>query len=82
MAEKNTIPELYAFIADEPQGEGGICAADLGGTLMPLVTGNPANLDAMRGFAQQIADASGLQVKLVRYTVREDLEVIAPQTPH
>jgi hypothetical protein len=42
----------------------------------PLVAADRARVESLRGIAREIARLGGRPVKLVRFLVREDLEVI------
>lgn len=71
------ITEIYTFIADDESGEG-IPAYLLGDVMFPLVGADKARVDSLREMAQRIANAEGKQLKLARFTMREELEVITP----
>lgn len=72
------IDEMFAFIAVEEDGEG-LPAFQMGDMLMPLVAADSARVDSLRRMAQAICNASGMQMKLVRFSVREELETILPE---
>lgn len=75
------IDELFAFIAEDasPDDEG-IAAYWHAGMLayMPLVGADRARVDALRKWAQEIATVTKKRMKLVRFSVREELEQIEP----
>lgn len=71
------IKEIHAFIATEDDGTEGIIgqlAPD--GVFMPFVCADAERVKSLRPFAIQIARTSNKPLKLVRFSMREDLEVI------
>lgn len=80
--EKKTllrIDELFAFIASDSDGEGLPAVTDPGnGMLMPLVCADKERVESMRQAAKRIARVTGNKITLVRFSVREELEVIEP----
>lgn len=68
------ITELYAFLSTDATGEG-ICGAMIGGAWTPLVTSKLRIVErVMRPLAQQIARESGKPVRLVKFTMSEEIE--------
>jgi hypothetical protein len=73
------IKEMFAFVAvDSSDGDEGLAAFMRGETLMPMVGSDLTRVDSLRPMAQLIADHTGQPVTLVRFTVRETLDVIEP----
>ena len=71
------IDEVFLFVASDVDGEG--IPAFMDGLLwMPLVCADKARVDSLREMARTITRESGNKITLVRFTVREDLEVIEP----
>jgi hypothetical protein len=70
------IHDIYAFIAVHADGDEGIVG--IGDPMLPMIAADLARLQALRPYAQQVADTSGLTVRLVRFTTRTDLDVITP----
>ena len=71
------IDELYAFIAQDADGEG-LPAFLHDRVMMPMVCADKARVDALREKAKEIAAASGNKITLCRFSVREEIEVIEP----
>jgi hypothetical protein len=69
------IDELFAFIASDANGEG-LPAFQHGHLMMPLVCADKARVDSLREKAREIAKASGNKITLVRFSLREEIEVI------
>lgn len=76
------ITELYAVLADNPEGgppggEEGIVAS-----VIPMLGSTPLvksrNPETLIPLAQEIANASGKTLHLVRFTVREEVQDIRP----
>jgi hypothetical protein len=70
------IHDLYAFVAVHSDGDEGIIG--IGDPMLPMIAADLTRLQRLRPYAQQVADASGLTVRLVRFTTRTELDVIAP----
>lgn len=77
---KNTMPridKIWAFLSIDPvDGNEGVCAATIGGTLMPLIAADPARLKALEPIARQLAKASGNTIKLVEFSTRTEVREI------
>ena len=69
---------LYAFVAEDsgPDDEG-LCAMKIGTQWMPLVGADMARAESLRPIAQAIAKDTNKKVKLLHFTTRKDVEVIA-----
>lgn len=70
------ITTIHAFVATEDDGTDGIIGEYMGGGWMPFVCADEARVDSLRPIAQQIVKQLKKPVKLVRFSVREDLEDI------
>lgn len=73
------ITEMFAFVVEESPGEEGIPAVHTERGWMPLVGADMTRVDSIRGHAQRVADESGLDVRLVRFSVIEEVEIIKPR---
>jgi hypothetical protein len=83
VAEELTIDKLYAFIIDE-EGKGeGICTfSKPDGSLISMVGTNRdrAHLEDLKILARDIARKTGKPIKLLCFSVREEVERILPRT--
>jgi len=80
---KNTMPRIdriWAVLSvDEADGNEGVVAAPtLTGMLMPLIAADPARLKDIMPLARNIATATGRRLRLVKFTMREEVEEISP----
>ena len=75
---RQVIRELYAFIADDQLGEG-VTSFQSGDIHWPMVAADKDRVDSLRKMAQIIANQFGKEIKLVRFTAREELETITPK---
>lgn len=80
------IEQMYAFVCEDsgPDDEGVIAIqtppGNDGTTLwLPLVGADMARVESLRSIAQGIGRQIGKTVKLVRFTNREDVEIIRSQ---
>ncbi len=71
------ITELYAFIAENAAGEG-VCAFQYGYALLPMVGADMDRIDSLREKAREIAAVSGRRIRLCKFSVRTELELIDP----
>lgn len=63
------IDEMYAFIALDPaDNTEGIISMQMGSMHMPLVGADMTRVEQLRPHARAIGEATGTQVKLVRFT--------------
>jgi hypothetical protein len=70
---------LTAFVAVDPADDSeGIVAANIGGMQMPLIGADDERVMQLRPYAEAAVRLSGQPVKLVRFTVREDIDTITP----
>lgn len=78
---KNTMPRInaiWAFVSvDAKDGNEGLCAAPVGGMLMPLIAADEARLKNLRPLAEQLARMSGMTIKLVKFETRTEVERIS-----
>ena len=69
----NTIPvisDLWVFLSIDARGNEGVCGAHTPLGWTPLVTADPKLLDQLRPMAREIAQRTGLRVRMVRFTQR------------
>lgn len=74
------IDRIFAFIAENSPDNEGIPAFEVGdGIWTPLIGGDQARINSLRGSAQIIANATGKKLTLAIFSVRTDQEVIEPK---
>jgi len=68
------IEEMYAFVAEDsgPDDEG-IVGMNTGASWMPLVGADMARVESLKPIARMIATETGVKIKLIHFTHREDL---------
>lgn len=75
------ITEMFAFVVADtgPDDEGvtAFCGPD--GTWRPMVGADMARINSLREHAQAIASVTGKPIKVLRFTGRTEVEVIAPK---
>jgi hypothetical protein len=75
-----SIDALYAWVTTEPDGGEGICGATINfmgrETMMPLVGADMDRIKALRDYAEITRTLTGYPVRLVRFSRRDDLEVL------
>jgi hypothetical protein len=74
------IDEMFAFIQLDPKDntEGVIAyLSDVG--WMPMVGADMDRVEYLRPLAQNVADDTGRPVQLVRFTNREEMELLRPE---
>ena len=75
------VQEVYVFISEAEDGDEGIIAQiiDMVGVempvYMPFVAADKKRLQQLKPMAQKIAKESGKKVKVIRLSVREEIEV-------
>lgn len=68
------IKTISAYLAEDENGAEGIIGQFLGDSWLPFVMADETRIQSLRPFAQKIKESSNKKVKLVRFSVREDLE--------
>jgi hypothetical protein len=79
--EKGLMPHIgamWAFLAIDSDGDEGVCAFKGPTTWMPMVAADEKRLSSLRQMAQKLANERGVTIRLVKFTAREDLDIIAP----
>lgn len=71
------IIEMFAFVAEDsgPSDEG-VVGMKIGDEWAPMVGADMARVESLKPIAKQIRVGTGKKITLVRFTQREDLEVI------
>jgi len=70
------IDTLWAFVAIHEDGDEGLCGAIINGNWMPLIAADHERLALLRPYAEHIAAKSGKPVRLIRFDLRTEVEVI------
>ena len=75
------IETMFAFVQQETNGNEDVAGFSRKGNpwLLPLVGSDETRLDTLRRVAQEIATTTGRPVRLLRFSAREQLEIIEPQ---
>lgn len=73
------IEAVWLFISMDDDGDEGIPAM-MGpdGVWLPLLAADRQRVDDLRPMAQEVATASGREVRLVEFTVMDEVEVLEP----
>ena len=73
------ITEMFVFAMDQADGGEGIPAFSRpDGLMIPLVGADLARVTSLRTVAQEFATMAKSRVRLLKFTVREELEVFEP----
>lgn len=70
------IESMFAFIVLDSDNSEGIPAISKNGMALPLVGADMNRIDSLRPYAKQFARLNNVKVTLVKFTHREELEVI------
>jgi len=71
------IEAMYAWVATERDGGEGVLGMDIGlGGVTPLVGADMDRMRSLRPYAEQLKRVTGRPVRLVRFSRREDLEIL------
>lgn len=75
------INECYLFVATDssPEDEGIAAFLAKSDMWLPMVAADMKRVESLRGMAQRVADESGDVVRLIKFSVREELEVFEPR---
>jgi hypothetical protein len=72
---------MWAFLSIDEDDDEGVIAVRMPNGWMPLVAADEKRLEDLRPFVTHAVADSGRTVRLARFTVREDVEVIGPAEP-
>lgn len=72
------IKKVKVFLSQNEFGEA-IVGQSIDGLYMPFVCAGDRSVELMRPLAQKIAEATGKVIKLVEFSVREELQIIKPK---
>lgn len=73
------VTELYAYVmADKDENDEGVPAFEMGGTVYPLMGADLPRIKSLRPFAQALANKQGKDMKLLRFSQMEVVDVIEP----
>ena len=69
---KLSIDEMFAFVADDDEGEG-IMGAKIGDSWMPLVGADMDRVQSLVKIADMIKNETGKNYKVLKFSTREDI---------
>lgn len=75
--ELQRIDELFAFVSSDQDGEGLIAQTVMiqgQNVFMPFVCADKARMESLKILAKKMAKESGKKIKLIRLSVREEIE--------
>jgi hypothetical protein len=82
---KNTMPRIesiWAFVSVDPiDGNEGVCAAPLTGVMLPMIAADKDRLEILIPMAEYIVAQTGIKIKLVKFTTREEVHEYGSQNP-
>lgn len=73
---KLRINEIFAFVSVDNNGNEGVCGFSTPEGMMPLIAADPERVESLRVIAKQLAGMTDKKIQLIKFTVREDMEVI------
>lgn len=80
MAMPLVIEELWAWVSSDAEGEGVLAAPLAQGQLtVPLVGADRARMQSYRPLVQSMADLFGVDVQLVRFSTRTQMDIVHPK---
>jgi hypothetical protein len=75
-----SIDEIFVFVTKDATGNEGVAAFNGPNNMVfPMVCADKARVDSLRPIAVQIAEHTGCEIKLIRFSNREELETITPE---
>jgi hypothetical protein len=72
------IENLWAFVSVDEDGDEGLAAFMSDDVWMPMVAADEKRVESLRAIAQKLAESSDGKVALLRFAIREDIEVFEP----
>lgn len=76
------IDQMYAFVMADEDGDEGIPAFSLPESklVMPMVGADMKRIEQLKPIAQKMANDLKKPVRICKFTVREEVEVVEPET--
>lgn len=71
------IDRLWAYLSVDDGGEG-VCSGTIGRVQMPMIGADLKRVTSLRPMAVEIATMFGKPVRLAKFHMREDIEIIQP----
>lgn len=71
------IDAVWMAISVDDNGNEGVCATSIGDMMVPLIAADKNRLEWVISMARKIAAATTRQVKVIKMTTREEIEVIS-----
>jgi hypothetical protein len=76
------IRHIWAFVSVDPvDGNEGVCAAPLSGVTLPMIAADEDRLEILIPMAEYIVKQTGIKIKLVKFTTREEVHEYGSQNP-
>ena len=75
------ITEVIAFVALDSDGDEGIPAFWDGRLMLPLIAADSHRVESLLPIARRIAEETGIEIQVLRFTVREQIDVLNPRQP-
>lgn len=72
------IDEMYAFVAVHDDQDEGVMGMPTAQGWLPMVGADMARMESLKDLAKVLAQRSGKRIRLLRFSVREELEVFDP----
>jgi len=71
------INAMYAWVVTEADGGEGVAGMSIPGLgMVPLVGADMDRIKSLRSYAEQVRKMTGYPVRLVRFSRRDDLEIL------
>lgn len=70
------IDAVWMAISVDDNGNEGVCAAEINGMWMPLVAADEKRLEWIIATARRIAQVTKRQIRIIKLTTREEIEMI------
>lgn len=68
------LESVHAFVCIDDDGDEGVIGETLSdGTMMPFIAGDAKRVEILRPMAKKIGRIAGKEIRLVRFSQREDL---------
>lgn len=68
------IDAIHAYLAVHSDGDEGVVGVPTHAGIIPAIAADKTRLDELRPMVEQIAEAEGVEIKLVRFDQRTELE--------
>ena len=72
------IDQIFVYASVDREGHEGVCAVTIGGVSYPMIAADETRLKQLTPMAEDLAKRTGMRIRLLRFSTREEVRTIGP----